>query len=106
MISDGQLEEVSISFRIINGDLYVVDGKGFPDKKPPGIPVVQMTFPGFNKSSEVPIFKDLLSYPEQGRIYVGLSTHQTTGCCSHFSARFVPTVCICIYVLLYCFFFL
>ena len=47
-----------------------------------------------DNSSEDNIFKDLLSYSGQGRIYIRFLTHQTTGCCSQFAARVIPTVCI------------
>ena len=41
-----------------------------------------------------PIFKDLISYPEQGKIYIGFPTNQTTGSSSHLAARVIPTVSI------------
>jgi hypothetical protein len=70
-------------------------------KKPPRKTSIQMIFTGFNEhnlSSDSdenisPVFKDLLQYPEQGKIYIGFSTDQTTGCCSHLAARVIPTVC-------------
>src|SRR5947199_7970195 len=66
-------------------------------KRPPNNTTIQMIFTGYENSSPrdyvSPVFKDLLPYPEQGRIYIGFPTHQTTGCCSHLAARVIPTVC-------------
>src|SRR5690349_159959 len=69
-------------------------------KKPSSKTVIQMIFTGFDEhtlsrdfnENTLIIFKDLLQYPEQGKIYIGFSTHQTTGCCSHLSARVISTV--------------
>jgi hypothetical protein len=67
-------------------------------KKPPSKTTIQMIFTGFdeyeNNKNVSRVFKDLLPYPEQGRVYIGFSTHQTTGCCSHLAARVIPTVSI------------
>ncbi|CAG8620630.1 1577_t:CDS:10 [Dentiscutata erythropus] len=38
------------------------------------------------------IFKDLLPFPEQGRIFIGFRTHQTTGYSVNLAARVIPTV--------------
>ncbi|RUS35028.1 hypothetical protein BC938DRAFT_476673 [Jimgerdemannia flammicorona] len=38
------------------------------------------------------IFKDLIAYPNQGRVFIGFPMSQTTGCASHMAARFIPTV--------------
>jgi hypothetical protein len=101
-----QPEKTSISLKIANGNLNVNVNDEFSaamerltKKKPPRQTTIQMIFTGFDKynSSEIcvsPVFKDLLPYPEQGKIYIGFSTHQTTGCCSHLAARVIPTVCI------------
>jgi hypothetical protein len=110
IITDYQMEEASISFRIISGDLDVSVSEKFSaemeritKKKTPRKTVVQMIFTEFNRSSGVHIsqaFKDLLPYPEPGNVYIGFPTHQTTGCCSHFAARVIPTVCTYIYLYL------
>ncbi|KXS11237.1 hypothetical protein M427DRAFT_115056 [Gonapodya prolifera JEL478] len=42
------------------------------------------------KGSE--IFRDLVSFPEQGRVVIGFATHQTTGCSMLLSGQFIPTV--------------
>jgi hypothetical protein len=104
-----QTEESSIFFRIANGNLDVnvsdefsVEMERITKKKPPNETTIQMIFTGFDEYNSSrdpnrnisPVFKDLLRYPEQGRLYIGFSTHQTTGCCCHLAARVIPTVCI------------
>src|SRR6266540_1537166 len=115
-ITDYQTEESSIFLRIISGNLDVIVSKKFSDemermtkKKPPNKTTIQMIFTGFdglNSSGDYnanisQIFNDLIPYPEQGRIYIGFPTHQTTGCCSHFAARVIPTVCTYIDLILF-----
>ncbi len=65
-------------------------------KNLPSETTIQMIFTEFDdhKKNISSVFKDLLQYPEQGRIYIGFLTNQTTGCCSHLAARVIPTVCI------------
>ncbi|GBB83189.1 hypothetical protein RclHR1_00010071 [Rhizophagus clarus] len=102
-----QTVEESILFRIANGNLDVKVSKEFSakmeritKKKPPNNTLIQMIFAEFderNLSSDYyknlsPIFKDLISYPEQGKIYIGFPTNQTTGSCSHLAARVIPTM--------------
>jgi len=93
-------ESSSISLKIISGNLEVKVDEEFSKKmeritkkKPPDETKVQIIFTEFDNSCDSRVFKDLLPYPEQGRIYIGFPTHQTTGCCSHLSARLIPTVC-------------
>jgi hypothetical protein len=102
-----QTEESSIFYRIANGNLDVkvsdefsVEMERITKKKPPNKTTIQMIFTGFDEhnssrdpnSNISPVFKDLLKYPKQGRLYIGFSTHQTTGCCCHLAARVIPTV--------------
>ncbi|CAB5390281.1 unnamed protein product [Rhizophagus irregularis] len=102
-----QTEKASIFLKTANGDLDVRVSNEFSlkmeqitKKKPPRKTSIQMIFTGFNEhnlSSDSdenisPVFKDLLQYPEQGKIYIGFSTDQTTGCCSHLAARVIPTM--------------
>jgi hypothetical protein len=104
-----QTEEESILFRIANGNLDVKISKEFSTKmeritkkKPPNNTFIQMIFAEFderNLSGDYnknlsPIFKDLISYPQQGKIYIGFPTNQTTGSCSHLAALVIPTVSI------------
>ncbi|CAB4474438.1 hypothetical protein RhiirA5_500084 [Rhizophagus irregularis] len=99
-----QSEKSSIFFRIASGNLDVKVSDAFSaemerivKKKPPNKTIIQMIFTGFdehNSSSKSvsPVFKDLFRYPNQGRLYIGFSTQQTTGCCSHLAARVIPTM--------------
>jgi hypothetical protein len=101
-------EKASIFLKTANGDLDVRVSNEFSlkmeqitKKKPPSKTNIQMIFTGFNEhnlsddynKNISPVFRDLLQYPEQGKIYIGFSTDQTTGCCSHLAARVIPTVC-------------
>jgi len=103
-------ENGTIFLRIAAGHLDVHVTKEFSaemerstKKKPPSKTMIQMLFSGFDehnssaadnsqKKASTGIFKDLLPYPEQGRIFIGFPTHQTTGCSSHLAARVIPTV--------------
>ncbi|KAJ1936614.1 hypothetical protein FBU59_004999, partial [Linderina macrospora] len=38
------------------------------------------------------VFSQLISFPSQGRVFIGFPTHQTTGCCAHLAAALIPTV--------------
>ncbi|GBB83158.1 hypothetical protein RclHR1_00010040 [Rhizophagus clarus] len=97
-----QANPSSIFLKIASGNLDIradyeisAEMKRITKKELPRETTIQMIYTGFdeqNSSVVSPIFKDLLPYPEQGRIYIGFSTHQTTGCCSHLSARVIPTV--------------
>ncbi|GES75149.1 hypothetical protein GLOIN_2v1834043 [Rhizophagus clarus] len=102
-----QTEKASIFLKIANGSLDVKVNDKFSlkmeqttKKKPPSRTNIQMIFTGFNEhnlssdynKSTSSVFKDLLQYPEQGKIYIGFSTNQTTGCCSHLAARVIPTM--------------
>ncbi|RIB30618.1 hypothetical protein C2G38_2152060 [Gigaspora rosea] len=63
-------------------------------KKPPSKTTIQAILPMFSRSSDMTfdIFKDLLPYPEQGNIFIGFRTHQTTSYSINFAARVIPTV--------------
>ncbi|CAG8755482.1 1010_t:CDS:2, partial [Funneliformis caledonium] len=96
------VDAINVQLRMISGNLDVgVDEKFSTEmeritkKKPPKETNIQMIFTEFGNSFEgntSQIFKDLLPYPEQGKIYIGFPTHQTTGCCFNFAARVIPTV--------------
>ncbi|KAI8324847.1 hypothetical protein GQ54DRAFT_295847 [Martensiomyces pterosporus] len=43
-------------------------------------------------SDKSTVFSQLISYPSQGRVFIGFPTHQTTGCCAHLAAALIPTV--------------
>ncbi|CAB4394655.1 unnamed protein product [Rhizophagus irregularis] len=102
-----QTIEESILFRIANGNLDVKVSKEFSakmervtKKKPPNNTFIQMIYAEFDErnlskddNKDIsPIYKDLISYPEQGKIYIGFPTNQTTGSCSHLAARVIPTM--------------
>ncbi|GBC47115.2 hypothetical protein GLOIN_2v1834043 [Rhizophagus irregularis DAOM 181602=DAOM 197198] len=104
-----QTEEKNIFLRIASGNLDVNISNEFSaemeetvKKKPPSKTSIQMIFTGFHEhNSDVsPVFKDLLPlgnwgispYPKQGKIYIGFSTDQTTGCSSNLAARVIPTM--------------
>ncbi|CAG8505139.1 14702_t:CDS:10 [Racocetra fulgida] len=100
-------QETSIFLRVASGHLDVRVSRAFSadmerttKKKPPSQTVIQMIFTGYDeqyfsedKNKKISgIFKNLLPFPEQGRIFIGFPTHQTTGCSSHLAARLIPTV--------------
>ncbi|KAF9904314.1 hypothetical protein BX616_001345 [Lobosporangium transversale] len=65
-------------------------------KYPPAQTAIQILYVGHDEkqasTENKSIFKDLVPFPEQGRIFIGFPTHQTTGFCSHVAGRFIPTV--------------
>ncbi|CAB5200411.1 unnamed protein product [Rhizophagus irregularis] len=102
-----QKELSTIVFRIANGHLDVNVNDEFSTKmervtkkKSPNKTSIQMIFTEFNELDSPidyiknlsPIYKDLISYPEQGKVYIGFPTNQTTGSCSHLAARVIPTM--------------
>ncbi|CAG8499425.1 7450_t:CDS:10, partial [Scutellospora calospora] len=106
-LNDYPIEETSIFLRVASGHLDVRVTKAFSSdmerttkKKPPSQTIIQMIFTGFDeqyfsedKNKKISgVFKNLLPFPEQGRIFIGFPTHQTTGCSSHLAARLIPTV--------------
>ncbi|CAG8721448.1 13944_t:CDS:2, partial [Cetraspora pellucida] len=106
-LSDYSTEETSIFLRVASGHLDVRVSRAFSadmerttKKKPPSQTIIQMIFTGYDeqyfsedKNKKISgIFKNLLPFPEQGRIFIGFPTHQTTGCSSHLAARLIPTV--------------
>jgi hypothetical protein len=117
-------EKKSIRFRIASGNLDVrlndkfsLDMEQIIKKKPPKQTSIQIVFTGFDEYNDNlsyndnspegyihPIFKEILSYPEQGTVYIGFPTDQTTGCCSHLAARVIPTVCIFLFITSFIFF--
>jgi hypothetical protein len=36
------------------------------------------------------VFKDLVPFPNQGNVFIGFRTHQTTGCSVHLAGHFIP----------------
>ncbi|CAG8458419.1 11877_t:CDS:10 [Scutellospora calospora] len=95
-------ETASVCLQIASGNLNVRVQDKFCNemerltkKKPPNQTKIHILLPKYN-DSEIDdfcnIFKNLLPFPEQGRIFIGFQTHQTTGCSVHVAARVIPTV--------------
>src|SRR5690606_17679629 len=93
----------TIFLRTASGQLDVKVSKQFAaemerttKKYPPSQTAVQMLYSGHDEkqasADNKSIFRDLLPFPDQGRIFIGFPTHQTTGFCSHVAGRFIPTV--------------
>ena len=93
----------TISLRIAAGHLDVHVTEEFSakmeriiKKKPPSTTVIQMIFSEFNENEDninnSNIFKDLVPRGEQGKVFIGFPTSQTTGCSLHLAARVIPTV--------------
>jgi hypothetical protein len=111
-INNIEMEEVFISLKIASGNLDVKVSNTFSNemervtkKKPPSKTTIQVIYTGYDEhnssvnyeNSISSIFEDLFPFPNQGRIYIGFPTHQTTGCCIHLAARVIPTVCTLIF---------
>ncbi|KAG0368111.1 hypothetical protein BGZ54_002634 [Gamsiella multidivaricata] len=93
----------TIFLRTASGNLDVKVSKQFSaemerttKKYPPSQTAIQILYVGHDEkqasAENKTIFKDLVPFPEQGRIFIGFPTHQTTGFCSHVAGRFIPTV--------------
>ncbi|CAG8487754.1 11107_t:CDS:2 [Dentiscutata heterogama] len=78
----------AVSFQIASGNLKVQIQRKFSSE------MEKVNKEKASKSSDVPsdIFKDLLPYPEQGNIFIGFRTHQTTSYSVNLAARVIPTV--------------
>ncbi|OLY82783.1 hypothetical protein AYI68_g3090, partial [Smittium mucronatum] len=44
------------------------------------------------ENSNLLVLGQLAAYPQQGSVFIGFATHQTTGCSAHLAAQFIPTV--------------
>ncbi|GBB83136.1 hypothetical protein RclHR1_00010018 [Rhizophagus clarus] len=106
-VTNFEMEEVSIFLKIASGNLDVNVSKAFSNemerstkKKPPNKTTIQIIYTGYDEHNSSmdyennisSVFEDLHPFPNQGRIYIGFPTHQTTGCCIHLAARVIPTV--------------
>jgi hypothetical protein len=107
-ITNFEMEEALVFFKIASGNLDVKISNTFSNemerctkKKPPSKTAIQIIYTGYDEHNSSmddennisSIFEDLHPFPNQGRIYIGFPTHQTTGCCIHLAARVIPTVC-------------
>lgn len=97
------MEKASIFLRVVTGSLKVNVPRDYEremeratKKKPPKTTSFQLVYTGREEieasENSSDIFKDLIPFPHQGRVFIGFPTHQTTGCSSHMAARFIPTV--------------
>ncbi|KAF9088566.1 hypothetical protein BGX23_007256 [Mortierella sp. AD031] len=95
--------QTTIFLRTASGNLDVKVSKQFANemerttkKYPPSQTAIQILYVGHDEkqasADNKSIFKDLVPFPEQGRIFIGFPTHQTTGFSSHVAGRFIPTV--------------
>ncbi|CAG8454354.1 3405_t:CDS:10 [Acaulospora morrowiae] len=97
-----RVEEDSILLQMVSGYLDVNIKKEFSaemeritKKKPPSQTKIQMIFSRYDDIPKREIsyaFNDLLQHSEQGKVFIGFRTHQTTGCLAHLAARVIPTV--------------
>ncbi|KAI8644601.1 hypothetical protein BD408DRAFT_383483 [Parasitella parasitica] len=97
------VEKGSIFLRVVTGALKVSVSRDYEKemeratkKKPPKTTKFQLVYTGKEEldasENRNQIFKDLIPFPHQGRVFIGFPTHQTTGCCCHMASRFIPTV--------------
>ncbi|CAO3637571.1 unnamed protein product [Mucor hiemalis] len=97
------VEKASIFLRVVTGSLQVSVSRDYEKemeratkKKPPKTTKFQLVYTGKEEldasENRNQIFKDLIPFPHQGRVFIGFPTHQTTGCCCHMASRFIPTV--------------
>ncbi|KAI8067960.1 hypothetical protein BC940DRAFT_273450 [Gongronella butleri] len=97
------MESGSMFLRVVSADLgvqvpfdLVREMERSTKKKPPRQTRFQLVYTNKDEldASEhsLDLFKDLVPFPQQGRVFIGFPTHQTTGCCCHMAARFIPTV--------------
>jgi hypothetical protein len=97
------VEKGSIFLRVVTGSLQVSVSRDYEKemeratkKKPPKTTKFQLVYTGKEEldasENRNQIFKDLIPFPHQGRVFIGFPTHQTTGCCCHMASRFIPTV--------------
>ncbi|KAI8099843.1 uncharacterized protein BX664DRAFT_273355 [Halteromyces radiatus] len=101
--NDLPTETASIFLRVVTGTLdvnvpdnFIREMERSTKKKPPKTTKFQLVYTSKEEmdasENKHHIFKDLMPFPNQGRVFIGFPTHQTTGCCSHMAARFIPTV--------------
>lgn len=97
------LEKASIFLRVVTASLNVSVSKDYEKemeratkKRPPKTTKFQLVYTGKEEldasENNQTIFKNLIPFPNQGCVFIGFPTHQTTGCCCHMASRFIPTV--------------
>lgn len=102
-LKDSDVGTYNIYLRTVTGHLNVSVSSQFvtqmeraTKKPPPKKTTYALVFTSKDEydASELknPVFANLVPFPEQGRVYIGFQTHQTTGTSGHMAARFMPTV--------------
>ncbi|OBZ84104.1 hypothetical protein A0J61_07846 [Choanephora cucurbitarum] len=97
------VDRASIFLRVVTASLQVNVSRDYEKemeratkKKPPKTTKFQLVYTGKEEldasENRHQIFRDLIPFPHQGRVFIGFPTHQTTGCCCHMASRFIPTV--------------
>ncbi|CEG67361.1 hypothetical protein RMATCC62417_03805 [Rhizopus microsporus] len=97
------VEKGSIFLRVVTASLQVHVSRDYEKemeratkKKPPKTTKFQLVYTGREEldasENNLDIYKNLIPFPNQGCVFIGFPTHQTTGCCCHMASRFIPTV--------------
>ncbi|KAI9250278.1 hypothetical protein BY458DRAFT_559759 [Sporodiniella umbellata] len=97
------VEKASIFLRVVTASLQVSVSRDYEKemeratkKKPPKTTKFQLVYTRKEEldasENSHAIFKNLIPFPNQGCIFIGFPTHQTTGCSCHMASRFIPTV--------------
>ena len=78
---------------------YIKEMERTTKKLPPTTTKIHLLFTGYEDyevtnqmCSQNSVFKELAPFPDQGRIFIGFPTHQTTGASFHLAAHLIPTV--------------
>ncbi|KAG4304888.1 hypothetical protein PORY_001563 [Pneumocystis oryctolagi] len=95
--SEINLRIASSNIQVLISSLYRKELERITKKRPPKNTKVLLLFSDFSegnaKRHSKTLFSDLLTYGKQGKVYIGFSTHQTTGFGAHLGAPgLIPTV--------------
>ena len=106
-IIEGSQNAATIHMRIATGTLNVTLPRKLVDemvrttkKAPPSTSKIMLMFSNYDEYDAssgvrggIKVFDDLVPLPtEQGKIFIGFPTHQTTGCAIQLAGHFIPTV--------------
>lgn len=82
-------KDVSSADKIVNGIKKLgLDSKEEEDDSME-IDLIEENRPAITESS---LLNEMSPFPNRGRVFIGFSSHQTTGCGFHVSAQFIPTI--------------
>ncbi|KAG5437655.1 hypothetical protein PCANB_000692 [Pneumocystis canis] len=95
--SDINLRVETAEIQVLIDSSYKKELERVTKKKPPKNTRVQLLFSDYSQENQKhydkTIFSDLSTYNKQGKVYIGFSTHQTTGFSVHLGAPgLIPTV--------------